>query len=117
MIEIGVAFGILGALVGAAALLARAAWETLFVVGLGLMGLGMVVGVPAGWLYHVRLYQALAARDALSRWWWLHPTALHRALGAPDRPRVMRWFYIGALGFCAAVLGCFLAAVGALRSR
>src|SRR5262252_5310339 len=55
-------------------------WETVFGAGLLLAALGIVAGVPAGVVYHARLYQALAPRDALPARWWLRPVELHARL-------------------------------------
>ena len=98
-------------LVGAPALLAIAPWDITFGTGVALVVIGMAVGVPAGAYYHLRLWRALKP----GRLWWLHPTALHGGLGAKDRPGVMRWFRVGAVMFGVAILGCVLAAVGAMR--
>jgi hypothetical protein len=110
------AFGILGALVGAAMLVSLAPWWWLFGGGMGLMALGFLVGVPAGFWYHVLLYRALAPRGALGRVWWLHPTGLHGALTDGEKRRLMGPFKVGAVGFGLVLLGCVLFAVGALRS-
>lgn len=103
-------------LVGAAALLFWLAWSWLLVMGLVLTVLGLVVGVPTGMLYHVRLRTVLAASGPLPARWWLHPTALHERIDAARRTWVMRPFYIGAAGFMAILTGCGLTVVGILRS-
>jgi hypothetical protein len=117
VIEIGLVLALLAGTVGVAALLSAPEWDLLFGGGLSLVVLGMLIGVPAGLYYHVLLYRTLAPRGALGRAWWLHPTGLHARLGAADRPRVMRWFGVGAVGFVLAIGGCVLVFVGALRSR
>lgn len=103
-------------LVGAAALIFWIAWGWLVAAGLILIVLGLVVGVPTGMLYHVRLRAVLAAGGALPARWWLHPTPLHERLDAERRRWVLRPFYAGAAGFLAILLGCGLAVVGVLRS-
>jgi hypothetical protein len=112
VIELGVVVALFAGVIGAPALLAVAPWEITFGTGVALLALGMGVGVPASAYYHFRLWRALKP----GRLWWLHPTALHGGLGAADRPVVMRWFRIGAVMFGVAILGCLLAAVGAMRS-
>jgi hypothetical protein len=101
---------------GAAALLFWIAWGWLLALGLVLAALGLLVGVPTGMLYHVRLRIALAAGGPLPARWWLHPTPLHQRLDADQRRWVLRPFYAGAAGFLAIVLGCGLTVVGILRS-
>jgi len=64
-----------------------------------------------------RRFLGRVAAGALPRWWWVRPAALHPRLSAAARPRVMRWFVLGAVGFGLAILGCLLAGVGALRAR
>jgi hypothetical protein len=116
VLELVIAGAILGALLGAAALVSFTPWWWLFGAGLGLMALGLLVGVPAGLAYHVRLYRALAPRGLLGRAWWLHPTGLHGALSDGDRRHLRVPFRLGAAGFVIALLGCLLFAIGALRS-
>lgn len=113
VIELGVVGLVLGALVAVPALFAVVPWEVTFGVGVALIALGMGVGVPAGAMYHVKLWRALRPTGAR---WWLHPTGLHPRLAAAQRPSVMRWFKLGAVGFVLAIAGCLFLAVGALRS-
>jgi len=113
MLELGLVALLLGVMVAVPWVLAAAPWEVTLVLGTGLVVLGLVVGVPASAVYHLYLQRALKP----GRLWWLHPTALHGQLDATARPRVLRWFKIGAAAFGVALLGCALAAVGALRGR
>jgi hypothetical protein len=114
--ELLIAGGILGSLVGAAALVTYAPWWWLFGAGLVCMPLGLLIGVPAGVWYHVRLYRSLGPRGILKRGWWINPTGLHAHLTDEDR-RGMRFpFFFGAAGFVVSILGCILFAVGAWRS-
>jgi hypothetical protein len=114
VIEVVVVIALLGSLVGGPMIVAMAPWEFTFGLGWALVALGMAIGVPAGAYYHFRLWHAL--KPVLGRTWWLNPTGLHRQLGAGERPRVMRWFRVGAAGFLIAIVGCVLVAVGAMRS-
>lgn len=113
MLELGVVALVVGALVAVPALFAAVPWHVTFGVGVALVALGMAIGVPAGALYHVRLYRAVRPTSAR---WWLHPTALHGSVPDGLRRGVMRWFRVGAVGFVLAVVGCAMVAVGALRS-
>jgi hypothetical protein len=110
--ELGIVAGLVAGLLALPAVVTWLPWEVTFGIGLLLVALGMAIGVPAGALYHVRLYRLVRPRGA----WWLRPTALHTQLADAERPRVMSAFKIGAAGFIIAIIGCALVAVGALRS-
>jgi hypothetical protein len=114
--ELVLALALLGGLIGAAALITLTPWWWLFGAGLISMALGLLVGVPAGVWYHVRLYRLLRPTGRLSRTWWLRPTGLHDALDAAQQKRIRVPFYLGALGFVIAIVGCVLFAIGAWRS-
>ena len=73
---------------------------------------GLLLGVPTGLWYHIRLHASLSASGRLSPRWWLRPVSLHDRLGAEQRPSVMRWFVLGGAGFSLAVLGCLLVGAG-----
>jgi hypothetical protein len=115
MFELALVLGLLALFIGSAAALAYAAWWVLFGAGLVLIGLGLVVGVPAGLYYHVLLYRFLQPRAQLTPRWWLAPNRLHQRLQARELKIVRRWFIAGAAGFVASVLGCAVAALGALK--
>jgi hypothetical protein len=115
MIELALVVGFLVLLVGGGALLALTPWWWIFGAGLALIALGLVVSIPAGAYYHLLLYRAVGA-TRLPRNWWLFPTRSHALVPDGARPRMLLWFKIGAAGFGAAILGCILFAVGALRS-
>lgn len=110
--ELGIVAGLIGGLLALPALVTWLPWEATFGLGLALVALGMAIGVPAGALYHVRLYRLVRPSGT----WWLNPTALHPQLADAERPRVMGAFKVGAAGFIIAIIGCALVAVGALRS-
>jgi hypothetical protein len=116
MIELGMVAALLGGLVGAAALLSRMPWDWLLVGGAILVVVGMLVSVPAGVWYHVRLYRALKAVNQVAPRWWLYPTKQHPLLGAAELRFVTRPFFAGAIGFGLAILGCVFVGYGALRS-
>jgi len=113
MFELGLVALLLMGLVAAPWIFAIAPWDVTFGAGVVLMVLGLVVGLPASLVYHLRLRRALQP----ARGWWLHPTALHGRLGDGQRRPVLRWFRIGAAMFGVAILGCVLVAVGAVRGR
>jgi len=77
---------------------------------------GLLLGVPTGTVYHVRLARALARRGCLPSGWWLRPAALHGELEPAERARVLPWFAAGGAGFVAVVAGC-LAIVSGLVSE
>jgi hypothetical protein len=101
---------------GALALAALAPWPLLLETGAALAGAGMLVGVPAGLLYHLRLRRALLDADALSARWWVSPVPLHRRLDAGALAPVLPPFYLGAAGFLLTVLGCAVVLLGVLGS-
>jgi hypothetical protein len=113
MVELGLVAVLLVGLVATPWILAIAPWDVTFGTGVTLMALGLVVGVPASLVYHVRLWRALQP----ARGWWLRPTALHGRLGDGQKAPVLRWFRVGAAMFGVAILGCVLVAVGAVRGR
>jgi hypothetical protein len=114
VLEVLLAGGLLAALLGGAALVSLPDWDTLLAVGVTLIGLGLLLGLPAALWYHVRLYRAAPAAVRVRGWWW-HPTQLHAHLGSA-RSGVMRWFYVGAACWCIAIAGCVLVGVAAWRS-
>src|SRR5438128_9350156 len=104
--------GALVALLGAAGLLAMLPWDQLVGAGMWIATAGLVVGVPAGALYHLQLYRRLGPRGALAPRWWLRPHAFHGALAGEERPGVMGWFWIGAVGFMVTIGGIALTVAG-----
>ena len=116
MNELGIVLGLLVALVGGAAILTYTPWDWLFGGGLALVGLGLLVGVPTGVWYHVRLYRAVRAKRAVPARWWVRPDKLHKELTDEERAVVMRPFYAGAAGFVISMLGCVFIAYGAWRA-
>lgn len=116
MFELGLVLLLVGGVVGGTALVALTPWWWLFGAGLGLVGLGLAVGVPAGFFYHLKLWRALKPRLALGATFWLHPVSFHAKLTDEERRRVLPWMYLGGAGFVAALVGCALTGVGAWRS-
>jgi len=103
--------------VGALALLALLAphvpVEPVLMAGAICTAFGLLIGVPTGLWYHVKLRAALLGVDLLPDRWWVHPVSLHGDIPEPQRRGVLLWFYIGGAGFVITILGC-LAVTGAL---
>ena len=88
-------------------------------VELGLWGLavGLFIGIPTGWWYHVVLYRTLTARMALPSRWWGRPVELHPLLAPAEYQGVRPWFVAGALGFFLCLAGGVAAISGLLVLR
>jgi hypothetical protein len=92
-------------------------WQVIAIAGAACAAFGLLLGVPTGLYYHVRLHGELGARGVLpARWWW-NPVPYHRHLQNAERARVMPWFYAGAAGFMLIVLGCGLTLFGLLLAK
>jgi hypothetical protein len=102
---------VFAALVGAMALVAFAPWPLLLEAAALATLLGMLVGLPSGLLYHLRLRAALLQAGALPPRWWLEPVRLHERLEPATLRRVLPSFYVGAAGFLLCALGCVLGAL------
>ena len=114
MLEALLVFGVLAILILAGILTLIVNWATLIIAGAVLVAIGTVVGVPAGFWYHVRLYAHLAPRGELPARWWVSPVQHHEKLLDGERPDVLRWFYVGGAGFMVILLGCVVVALGVL---
>ncbi len=90
-----------------------APWENLFGAGMWVTAAGFLIGVPTGFVYHVRLYQALKPRGELPPGWFWRPLRFNERLRSEERPTVMSWCYIGGLGFAVICLGLLLMGAGA----
>ena len=88
---------------------------TLVWLGFGLVALGSFVGVPAGLVYHARLYKALRAEDRPTTGMWLRPYELHDKLSEARRDPLLILFAVGALGFGLVVLGAGSLLTGLVR--
>lgn len=84
---------------------------------LGTLVLGLVVGVPTGFWYHVLLYRIVSARIAVPRKWWLSPSALHVHLTDVEHRRIRLWYRLGGIGFVLSVAGGLAAIAGLLMAR
>ena len=108
MIETLIALAALVALAGLGFVGPLVPLEWVVSAGVACTALGMLIGVPTGVWYHVRLYAVLHPRGALPARWWLRPVALHDQLEADERELVLRWFYVGGAGFFLTAAGCAL---------
>ena len=86
-------------------------------IGVGTLLLGLAIGVPTGFWYHVILYRCVSAKIAPPRRWWLSPAALHRHLTAAEARRISPWNRIGGVGFLLCLLGGLAAIAGLLLGR
>lgn len=84
-------------------------------VGAGLGTLGASFGVPAGLIYHARLWRSLRRNGKSTAGFWLRPMALHAELDEADRAMIQRWFAIGAVGFGVTMLGALGVVIAIVR--
>ena len=89
-----------------------ASWETLYYGGIWVTLVGFVVGVPTGFIYHVKLYQVLNPRGELPPGWYWRPLQFNACLLSDERPSVMSWCYVGGLGFVVICVGLLMMGVG-----
>lgn len=87
-------------------------WESLYWAGIWLTVAGFVVGVPTGFIYHLRLYQVLHPRGELPQGWFWRPLQYNRYLRPDERRSVMSWCYLGGAGFAIICLGLLTMASG-----
>ena len=83
-------------------------------IGLIMLVVGLVEGVPTGFWYHVVLRRILSERGALPPKWWIHPTRHHAGLTPDEHRRIRVWFVLGGIGYTVAVAGGLAAIVGLL---
>ena len=106
MFELVIALGVFLGLIGF--VLAGRYWDALLLLRWGwtLMAVGLVVGVPTGVVYHIKLLRLLAQKKAPTKGWWIDPRPLHRYLSDAEVRRCVPWFYVGGVGFVLCVGGC-----------
>ena len=108
MLEVLIAIAILVFFLGLVFLNAFLSWEALIIVGSTLAAVGIIVGLPGGLLYHLKLRTELLQVGALPERWWLHPTREHDRL-RPEQWQRVRWAHLtGALGFVVIMLGALV---------
>ena len=81
-------------------------------LGLWVLAVGILVGIPTGLWYHVILYRQLAPRTTLPPRWWRAPVGLHEQLTPGEFRRVRPWFLAGAVGFLLCCVGGLAAIAG-----
>lgn len=86
--------------------------EIVFEFGLWILAGGILIGIPAGFWYHVLLFRALKKRMTLPAGWWRSPVALHDRLTPSEFRPVRPWFVAGAVGFVLCCLGGVAAIAG-----
>lgn len=86
-------------------------------IGLAMLVLGLLVGVPTGFWYHVVLYRFVSAKMPLPHKWWLSPSDLHVHLAESELSRMKPWYVIGGIGFVLSVAGGMAAMAGLLMIR
>jgi hypothetical protein len=87
-------------------------WETLYYSGIWVTATGFALGVPTGFIYHVRLYRALHPRGQLPKGWYWRPIPFNAHLRREERGGVMAWCYIGGFGFVVICIGLLLMGAG-----
>lgn len=83
-------------------------------IGIVTLMLGLFVGVPTGFWYHVLLYRVLSPRVTLPPKWWWAPVDLHPLLTEQELARLKPWFTIGGIGFVLSIVGGLAAMAGLL---
>lgn len=117
MLELLIVLGSL-VLIGLTGLLTVVVTPLLMVeFGIWVLAAGLLMGIPAGWWYHVILYRTLAARMSLPSLWWRKPVDLHPLLTPSEYRRMRPWFVGGAVGFVLCVIGGMAAIAGMLVLR
>ena len=89
----------------------------LIMLAIGILLLGLVVGVPTGFWYHVVLYRIVSGKTPVPRRWWLSPSALHVHLTAAEERRIRLWYRLGGIGFVLSMVGGLAAIAGLLILR
>lgn len=108
MLEIGIAVGVLGVLIGFALLVSYASSLVLLWLSFGVVLLGLGIGVPYGVRYHLVLRRLLEQQGKLPKRWFVHPTQYHRLLDEHGREQIRSPFRFGAAGFVLILVGCGL---------
>jgi hypothetical protein len=101
MFEVVVAILILASLVLAAVIPAM----TLLWLGAVIGTIGALLGVPAGVVYHARLWRSLRAEQQSTEGFWLRPHALHDKLSDEQQRPILAWFAAGVIGFVMTLIG------------
>ena len=81
-------------------------------VGLWLLVLGLIEGIPTGLYYHLLLYRILGPRGKLPPMWWISPQQYHVYLDEKEYRLIRRWFLLGGIGFLFSVIGGMMVFLG-----
>lgn len=87
-------------------------WEALYYNGIWVTAAGFLLGVPTGFIYHLRLYQVLNPRGDLPRGWIWRPLRFNACLKPAERAGVMFWCYTGGFGFVVICVGLLMMGAG-----
>jgi hypothetical protein len=87
-------------------------WDTLYRGGIWVTAAGFLIGVPTGFIYHVRLYQVLSPRGELPKGWFWRPLRYNACLRREERNSVMSWCYVGGFGFAVICVGLLMMGAG-----
>jgi ABC-type antimicrobial peptide transport system permease subunit len=117
MLEATLVLGAVAAVGLAVLLVTLLTAPAMIMLALGALLLGLVVGVPTGFWYHVLLYRIVSARIAVPSRWWLSPSALHVHLTEAERRRIWIWYRLGGIGFVLSVVGGLAAIAGLFMAR
>jgi hypothetical protein len=90
-------------------------WQILLISGFVGIGIGLLIGVPTGFYYHVLLRRSLLKDPPLPLKWWLHPTRFHDRIKSDERQRIFVYFYLGAAGFFLILIGAFITMLSVVR--
>jgi hypothetical protein len=89
----------------------------MILLALGALLLGLAVGVPTGFWYHVVLYRIVSRKVQVPRTWWLSPSGLHVHLTDAEQRRIKPWYRLGGIGFVLSLVGGLGAIAGLLMAR
>lgn len=80
--------------------------------GTTFIALGLILGIPIGFYYHLLLFQRKKLLGRELKGWWISPRRYHEYLPEKERRILDRWFWIGAVFFNIAMTGCGLVVLG-----
>ena len=80
--------------------------------GIALIVIGLILGVPIGFYYHLLLFQRIKLLGRELKGWWISPHRYHEYFPEKERRLLSRWFWIGAVFFNIAMIGCGLVFIG-----
>ncbi|MBC7793621.1 MAG: hypothetical protein H7Z43_07920 [Clostridia bacterium] len=108
MLELAIVLATVGFFAGLVVVIGNVPLLGLVTFSLWMIALGMGLGIPAGFGYHVAMHRGLTASKVTAPHWWWSPVRYHVQLDRPSYRRVMPWFFVGVLGASLALAGCGL---------